>query len=286
MIVITSIAEMQSYCGSVRRRDRSLSFVPTMGALHRGHLSLCERARSKADVVAASIFVNPTQFGPKEDFSRYPRTLEADAASAETAGCDVLFAPPVEEMYPSPYYTYVAVEELGSRLCGVTRPTHFRGVATVVLKLFHIIVPDVAVFGQKDAQQVIIIKRMVKDLNLPLRIEVCPTVRERDGLAMSSRNAYLTPDERSAAPSIHQGLRSATALFERGEINAGLLKQSVEKAITGYTPLLSIEYIEIVDTATLVPLNEVKRVALLAVACRTKESNTRLIDNIILGGSL
>jgi pantoate--beta-alanine ligase len=256
-----------------------------MGALHSGHCSLVSRASSASDVVVMSIFVNPTQFGPREDFTKYPRTFEKDCALAEAAGCDIVFAPQAKEMYPDPFMTYVTVEELSGKLCGITRPTHFKGVATVVLKFFNIVAPHRAFFGQKDAQQVIVLKRMVRDLNVPVAIEVCPTVRESDGLAMSSRNVYLTPEERHAAPAIYQGLSAAAALFERGERSGTAITTAVQESIARQT-LLSIEYIEIVDTATLLPVTVCTSPALVAAACRTGESNTRLIDNIVIGGTL
>jgi pantoate--beta-alanine ligase len=212
--------------------------------------------------------------------------FDKDCAMAEAAGCAIVFTPPAEAMYPPAYCTYVTVEELGGRLCGVSRPTHFKGVTTVVLKFFNIIRPDVAYFGQKDAQQAIIIKRMVEDLNVPVRVEVCATVREPDGLAMSSRNAYLTPLERKTAPCIYEGLRTAAALFDRGERDSAMLVQVVENSIKSHASVISGDYIELVDTVSLQPLSEVRSAGLLAVACRTLQSNTRLIDNIILGGCL
>jgi pantoate--beta-alanine ligase len=286
MIVLKSISEVRRNIETLRREGRTIGFVPTMGALHEGHRSLLDRSRSRTDVTVMSIFVNPAQFGPKEDLAKYPRVFDNDCAMAEAAGCAIVFAPTAEAMYPPVYRTYVAVEELGNRLCGITRPTHFRGVTTVVLKFFNIITPDVAYFGQKDAQQVIIIKRMVEDLDVPVRVEVCPTVREGDGLAMSSRNAYLMPLERKAAPCICKGLRAAAALFERGERGATELVREVKRSIESQAPAISGEYIELVDIVTLQPLAEIGSTGLIAVACRTMESNTRLIDNIILGGSL
>jgi pantoate--beta-alanine ligase len=285
MKVITSIAEMARTSETLRSGYRAIGFVPTMGALHSGHCSLVSRASGVSDVVVMSIFVNPAQFGPREDFTKYPRTFEKDCAMAEAAGCDIVFAPQAKEMYPEHYLTYVMVEELSGTLCGITRPTHFKGVATVVLKFFNIVAPHRAFFGQKDAQQVIVLKRMVRDLNVPVAIEVCPTVRESDGLAMSSRNVYLTPEERHAAPAIYQGLSTAAALFERSEKSAAALKTAVKESIASQM-LLSIEYIEIVDTATLLPVTACTSPALVAVACRTGESNTRLIDNIVIGGTL
>ena len=286
MIVIKSISEVRRHIETLRDGGRTVGFVPTMGALHEGHRSLLDRSRSRVDVTVMSIFVNPAQFGPNEDLAKYPRIFDNDCAMAEAAGCAIVFAPSVEAMYPPAYRTYVTVDDLGNRLCGITRPTHFRGVTTVVLKFFNIIRPDVAYFGQKDAQQAIIIKRMVEDLNIPVRVEVCETVREADGLAMSSRNAYLTPLERKAAPCICKGLRAAAALFERGERDGAMLARAVESSIESQAPIISGEYIELVDTVTLQPLSAIRSAGLLAVACRTSESNTRLIDNIVIGGSL
>jgi pantoate--beta-alanine ligase len=286
MIVIKSIAEVRQYIGTLRREGRTIGFVPTMGALHEGHRSLLDRSHARVDVTVMSIFVNPAQFGPNEDLAKYPRMFDKDCAMAEAAGCGIVFAPSPEQMYPEHFGTSVAVEELGKRMCGITRPTHFRGVTTVVLKFFNIVMPDIAYFGQKDAQQAIIIKRMVEDLNVPVTIAVCPTVRESDGLAMSSRNAYLTARERNAAPCIHKGLLAAAALFERGERDAAALISAIETSLGSQAPVISGEYVELVDTITLEPLSTISTAGLLAVACRTSESNTRLIDNIILGGSL
>jgi pantoate--beta-alanine ligase len=285
MKIIKSIAEMHSFSAAARANGKTIGLVPTMGALHKGHLSLIEASRSKTSLTVMSVFVNPTQFGPKEDFGKYPRMFGADCAKAEAAGCDVVFAPEATAMYPERYHTYVTVEELGGRLCGISRPTHFRGVATVVLKFFNIVNPQVAFFGSKDAQQVIVIKRMVEDLNCPVKIEACPTVRENDGLAMSSRNAYLTPGERKAAPVIHRGLQAARALFESGERRAAELAHTVAEMYEKES-LIKKEYIEIVDTLALQPHSTVASATLIAVACRTAESETRLIDNIVVGGSL
>jgi pantoate--beta-alanine ligase len=256
-----------------------------MGALHEGHLALVAEARKRTDAVVMSIFVNPAQFGPAEDFARYPRRFEADCEKAAAAGCAAVFAPQPSAMYPDGYKTFVNVEEIGSTLCGRTRPMHFRGVATVVLKFLNIVRPDVAFFGQKDAQQAIILKRMAIDLNTGVAITVCPTVREADGLAMSSRNAYLTPAERAAAPLIFKGLSAAAAQYSCGVRNAAELTATAEKIIRSDACIVP-EYLEIVDTISLRPLAELSTTALMAVACRTGESGTRLIDNIVLGGSL
>ena len=284
MEIITSPAGMAAWSGTFRKNGATIGLVPTMGALHKGHLSLVAEARRCTDATVLSIFVNPTQFGPCEDYRRYPRMFEADCEKARVAGCSIVFAPTVSAMYPAGYKTFVEVEELGGTLCGITRPTHFRGVATVVLKLINIVRPDLAVFGQKDAQQVIVLKRMTVDLNVAVTITVCPTVREADGLAMSSRNAYLTHPERTAAPLIYKGLSAAAARYDNGERNAAELVETVKKIIAANS-LLTPEYVEIVDMMSLRPLAELSNPALMAVACRTGGSKTRLIDNIILGGS-
>jgi pantoate--beta-alanine ligase len=256
-----------------------------MGALHSGHISLLDIARRDADVTVMSIFVNPTQFGPSEDFSKYPRPFEDDCRKAETAGCDVVFSPTKEMMYPAGYNTYVSVENITGNLCGASRPGHFRGVTTVVLKLFNIVDAHTAVFGQKDAQQVLIIKRMVKDLNHPVKIIVAPIVREADGLAMSSRNVYLTKDERSEVAVIKRALDRGIYCYEQGERNASVIKNEIY-SVLNTSKMLSVEYVEIVDTVTVQPMEIISAPALIAVACRTTQSKTRLIDNAIAGGLL
>ena len=250
-----------------------------MGALHEGHLSLVRAAKAKSAVVAVSIFVNPTQFGPNEDFSCYPRNLEQDCALLEKEGVDVVFAPSAEEMYPSGAVTWVTVDGLSERLCGKSRPGHFRGVATVVAKLFNIVEPDLAFFGQKDAAQVAVIKRMVRDLNVPVQIEVCPIVREPDGLALSSRNAYLSADERKMALVLHASLQRAQKLFQDGERDAAKLAAEAKKAFL-WQPAVKLDYFEIVDPDSLVPVTAFNRKSLVAVAALV--GNTRLIDNILL----
>ena len=216
MTIKETIAAMRAGCAEARRGGKRLGFVPTMGALHPGHLSLVLAARSRCDAVAASIFVNPTQFGPHEDFSQYPRSLERDRELLEAEGVDLLFVPSVEEMYPQGAVTFVTVEGLSEKLCGRSRPGHFRGVTTIVSKLFHIVEPSVAFFGQKDAAQAVILKQMVRDLDLPVEIVVCPIVREADGLAMSSRNAYLDAEQRRAATVLHRALMQVQTLAEKG----------------------------------------------------------------------
>jgi pantoate--beta-alanine ligase len=282
---IRSAVDMKKWSKDARSKGRTIGFVPTMGALHEGHFSLLKRSKDRADATVMSIFVNPAQFGPGEDFRRYPRPLEADCEKARASGCDAVFVPEAADIYQNGYCTYVTVEGLDKKLCGVSRPDHFRGVATVVLKLFNIVAPDIAFFGHKDAQQAILLRRMAADLNVPVAIEVCPTVREADGLAMSSRNAYLSPAERAAAPIIYKGLKAALAQYEAGERDAARLVSAVETAFRE-APLIGKEYIEIVDLETLDTLTSVSAAALIAVACRTKESGTRLIDNLTVGGSL
>jgi pantoate--beta-alanine ligase len=266
-------------CRAIRSRGARLGLVPTMGALHEGHLSLVRAAREKSDVVAASIFVNPTQFGPSEDFAKYPRALENDCALLEREGVKLVFAPSVEEMYPPGAVTWVVVEGLSERLCGKSRPGHFRGVTTVVAKLFHIVEPDLAFFGQKDAAQVAIIRRMVRDLNLPVTIEVCPIVREPNGLAISSRNAYLSPQERQSAPVLYRSLRRLQTRFESGERNSASLMDTAGQ-VFGVEPAVRLDYIEVVDPETLEPETDVTKRTLVAVAAFIGQ--TRLIDNILL----
>jgi len=251
-----------------------------MGYLHEGHLSLVRRAREQCDRVVMSIFVNPLQFGPREDYDRYPRDLERDARLAREAGVDVIFHPSVEEMYPRPNLTYVTVERLSETLCGQSRPGHFRGVATVVSKLFHIVQPDRAYFGQKDIQQLRVIEQMVEDLNFPVVVEGCPIVREPDGLAMSSRNVYLSPSERQQAPVIYASLRRAQQAYAAGERDAEKLLSLVREGIS-QAPDARIDYIRLVDRYTLDDVQRVDGPAILAVAVWF--GSARLIDNIILG---
>jgi len=286
MRIITACSEMRDYSLALRRGGAAVGLVPTMGALHDGHLSLLKIACKHSDHTVMSIFVNPAQFGPSEDFDRYPRRFEEDCALAEAAGCGCVFAPSAGEMYPANYSTYVSVEGgLTDALCGASRPGHFRGVATVVLKLFNVAAPDIAVFGSKDAQQVVVIKRMAGDLNLPVRIIAAPTVREPDGLAMSSRNAYLSPAERAGAPLIYGGLAEAKRMYDGGERDAGSVRDRVA-SILAQSRLIKPEYVEIVDTKLLHPLDRIRDTVLIAAACRMLETGTRLIDNIVLGGEL
>jgi pantoate--beta-alanine ligase len=279
MKICKTIEEMRSASRDTRGEGKRFSFVPTMGALHEGHLSLVRDAKAKSDVVAVSIFVNPLQFGPTEDLAKYPRSFERDRELLEKEAVDIVFAPQPEEMYPKGAVTYVTVEGLSEKLCGRSRPGHFRGVATVVAKLFHIVEPDLAFFGQKDAAQATIIRRMVRDLNLPVEIVVCPIVRESDGLAMSSRNAYLNPQERKTALVANRSLTETKNRFDQGERNAIALI-AVGKQIVAQEPAARLDYFEIVDPVTLDPMQELTSPALVAVSVFI--GNTRLIDNILL----
>jgi pantoate--beta-alanine ligase len=279
MKICGTIHEFRSACLPLRRHGTRLGFVPTMGALHEGHLSLVRAARAQSDVVTVSIFVNPTQFGPNEDFTKYPRTFERDCKLLEKEDVDFLFAPTVEEMYPGGAVTHVVVDGLSEKLCGKSRPGHFRGVTTVVSKLFHIVEPDVAFFGQKDAAQTAIIRRMVRDLNFPVEIVVCPIVREPDGLAMSSRNAYLNPQQRRSALVLHRSLMEVQALFNHGEHIAEKLIAKGKQLVTQESSV-RLDYFEVVDPETLDPMEHVSRRALVAVAAFV--GTTRLIDNIVL----
>jgi len=281
MRIIRSVREMAQLAAQIRIGGKSIALVPTMGALHRGHLSLLATAREHADVTIMSIFVNPAQFGPSEDYSKYPRPFEEDCRKAREANCDLLFAPSAEEMYTEHHRTIVSVSGITERLCGAPRRGHFQGVTTVVLKLFNIVNPDVAVFGAKDAQQVVVLRRMGEDLNCPVRIIEAPIVREPDGLALSSRNVYLTAEERSAALYIGSGLRAAAAACLSGERRAEALAAIVRGELAR-SPLIEPEYVEIVDQTTLEPVTMVSSAALAAVACRMCQSFTRLIDNTVL----
>jgi pantoate--beta-alanine ligase len=279
MKLVTNLEEMRFLSRGERTRRGRLGLVPTMGALHDGHLSLVRAARLRSDVVAASIFVNPTQFGPTEDFAKYPRNLQSDCAMLEREGVELVFAPSVDEMYPRGAVTWVVVEGMSDRLCGRSRPGHFRGVTTVVSKLFHIVEPDLAFFGQKDAAQVAIIKRLVRDLNLPVSIEVCPIVREPDGLALSSRNSYLTQDERKSALVLHRSLMRVQEEFANGERDAAKLIESGKREFA-QAPAVLLDYLEIVDPDSLEPELTINKPVLVAVAGVL--GKTRLIDNITL----
>lgn len=280
MKIIRSIEEMRAASRSARCDGKSVGFVPTMGALHEGHLSLVRMARAQSDLTAVSIFVNPLQFGPQEDLDKYPRTFERDCELLEKEGVDILFAPSVEEMHPAGAGTYVVVEGLSDKLCGKSRLGHFRGVSTVVAKLFNIVEPDRAFFGQKDAAQVAIIRRMVRDLRLPTEIVVGAIVREKDGLAMSSRNAYLSSAQRQSALVLHRSLTRVRELFEQGERRSAILIEAGEREFAN-DPSVRFDYLEIVDPETLDPVKEISRPSLVAVAAFLEK--TRLIDNVVLG---
>jgi pantoate--beta-alanine ligase len=279
--VIRSAAEMQRRSSEWRRAGKRIAFVPTMGYLHAGHVSLLEAARGRGDISVLSIFVNPTQFGPKEDLSRYPRDLDGDLAKAAQAGVDVAFVPEPADMYPAGYQTYVEVRELQAGLCGASRPGHFIGVATVVLKLFNLVQPDVALFGEKDFQQLQVLKRMARDLNLPVEVVGMPLIREPDGLAMSSRNAYLSPDDRWRALALSRALLSAREAFANGMRDAQRLVDNARSTLH-MTDGVRLDYLELRDIETLQPLGygKVTRPAVLAVAAFV--GNTRLIDNVQL----
>jgi len=279
MRIIKTIHEMQAAAETYRRQGKIIGFVPTMGYLHEGHLSLVRIARKRADVVVLSIYVNPTQFGPHEDLEKYPRDFERDENLAQGEGVDIIFYPSNEEMYPEGYLTYVQVEHITETLCGASRPGHFRGVATVCAKLFHAVRPHFAVFGQKDAQQVVVIQRMVKDLNFDLEIVVGPIVREEDGLAMSSRNVYLSPEERRDARALHRALRLAEEMVHKGEKNAELVRQGMQRLIESKRRA-RIDYIQIVHPETLRPVKRIENRLLIVLAVFV--GTTRLIDNAIV----
>jgi len=282
MKILETIDSTRAATRAARRQGQRVGLVPTMGALHEGHMSLVRAAKEQSDYVAVSLFVNPLQFGANEDLAKYPRTLERDLDLLKQAGVDLLFAPSEAEMYPNRGATFVTVEGLSERLDGQSRPRHFRGVTTVVSKLFHILEPDRAFFGQKDAAQVAIIRRMVRDLNLPVEIVVCPIVREPDGLAMSSRNAYLNPDERKRALVLSRSLRRVEELFGQGERDAAKLEVAGRRVVVE-EPAVRLDYLAIVDPDSLEPVNPAALGALVAVAAYV--GTTRLIDNHVLGAS-
>jgi pantoate--beta-alanine ligase len=277
MQVAKTVREVRAWTKLARADGKTIGFVPTMGYFHEGHLSLMRRAKAECDMCVVSLFVNPTQFGPSEDFQRYPRDFARDAAMAESVGVDLLFAPEVEEMYPEGYQTYVEVTEVTRRLEGAARPGHFRGVATVCTKLFNIVQADRAYFGKKDYQQLKVIQRMVKDLNIPTEIVPCETVREPDGLAMSSRNVYLKPDERQAATVLYRALCAGRDAILAGERDAKKVKVLVEQVIAT-EPLVKTEYVDVADAETLEPLTDLQGEVLISLAARVGVA--RLIDNI------
>jgi pantoate--beta-alanine ligase len=279
MQTITSISDMQFHAEAFRRARKRIGFVPTMGFLHEGHLSLMQRARKENEIVAASIFVNPTQFGPKEDLERYPRDAEGDRKKCETVGVDILFMPSAAEMYPEKPSVFVTVEGISDILEGAIRPGHFRGVATVVAKLFHIVKPHQAYFGQKDFQQCAVIKRMAAGLNIDIEINVLPTVREGDGLAMSSRNAYLDPEQRQKAACIFQALTEGEELIKRGVREPEKVRQKM-CAVMLAEHGVQVDYAEVADPDTLMPLGTMQGRVVLLVAARL--GATRLIDNVLV----
>jgi pantoate--beta-alanine ligase len=278
---VTTVADVRNAVTAWRERGQRIAFVPTMGALHAGHLALVDHARKSAGKVVVSIFVNPKQFGPGEDFERYPRDLAADAEKLREAGVDLLFAPSVGEMYPPGFATTVHVAGVSEGMEGARRPGHFDGVATVVARLLGLVLPDVAVFGQKDAQQCAVVLRLVADLGLPVEILVAPIVRESDGLALSSRNAYLTNPERRAAPALFRALLVTQLVHELGEKKAEKLLHTFRLALDT-EPLLTLDTVDLVDAATLRPVEKVERPVLLAAAVTL--GRTRLIDNVVFGG--
>lgn len=279
MKVVDTIPRMLTLVKMLKKEGKSVGFVPTMGYLHEGHLSLVRAAKKHVDVVVMSIFVNPIQFGPKEDFEKYPRDFKRDEELATTAGVDIIFAPSVKEMYPDGYSTYVVVECLTETMCAGSRPGHFKGVATVVAKLFDIVRPEIAYFGQKDAQQAMVIKKMAEDLNMGIEIKMMPTVREPDGLAMSSRNVYLSPPERKDAAVLYESLKKAESLIKSGERDAKKIAAAVEGPIKA-VPTAKIDYVSITDTSRLKEVSEITGETLVALAVFI--GKTRLIDNIIV----
>ena len=276
-----TVQEIQEYTAEIKRQGRTIGLVPTMGALHEGHLTLMRAARQHCDVVIASVFVNPVQFGPNEDYAAYPRRFVADCEKLEAAGVDAVFHPEPEEMYPAGYGTYIEVgSTLTDKLCGARRPGHFRGVATVVTKLMNLARADQAFFGQKDAQQVVVIRQVVRDLNLPVTVRMVPIVREENGLARSSRNAYLSAGEREAALILSRSLQKAMDACRAGETRTAALKALVQAELAS-EPLADVDYVDCYSFPELQPIREVEGAALLAIAVRI--GKTRLIDNVILG---
>jgi len=279
-LLIRSIKEMKQVVKKLKKEGKTIGFVPTMGYLHEGHRSLMRCSKKENQITVVSVFVNPIQFGEGEDLDRYPRDLERDLQVCREEGVDFLFHPKVEEMYPEGYSTYVVVEGLTEGLCGAFREGHFKGVSTVVAKLFNIVQPDRAYFGRKDYQQLIVIKRMVEDLNMDVEVVDCPIVREEDGLALSSRNKYLSPEERRSALSLSKALFRAKELFEAGERDAEKIKEEMRKIIKSYPEVKDIQYIEIVHPHTLKPKKKAEKGDVVALAVFI--GNTRLIDNITL----
>jgi pantoate--beta-alanine ligase len=279
LIQVSTIAELRQHIREARRQGKRIGFVPTMGYLHEGHLSLVRAAREACDFVVMSIFVNPLQFGPNEDFERYPRDIERDREMARSAGVDLLFTPGVEEMYPSQVLTTVSVSRVSEPLCGKSRPGHFDGVATVVMKLFQIVQPDAAFFGQKDAQQLAVITQMVHDLSVPVEIVPCPIVREADGLAMSSRNVYLNPEERKQATVLYRSLKKAEQLLKEGTPLADIRREMI--AMIDAEPLAEIDYVEVLKYPQLESVDRAAKGEKIIFALAVRFGRTRLIDNWI-----
>lgn len=283
MKLVDSISRMATLAKILKKEGKSIGLVPTMGYLHEGHMSLVRAAKKHTDVVVMSIFVNPLQFGPAEDFEKYPRDFKRDEALASDAGVDVIFCPSVKEIYPEGYATYVSVEGLTGVLCGASRPGHFKGVTTVIAKLLNIVKPDVVYFGQKDAQQVIVIKKMVRDLNMDIEIKATPIIRERDGLAMSSRNVYLSEDERREALVLNQSLEKAVSLVKAGERDSAKIVKAMKELIAQRS-LVHIDYISVVDTKNLNDVSDISGEALIALAAFV--GKTRIIDNTTVKAGL
>jgi len=278
MEIIRTVKEMKEFSSEARRAGKTITFVPTMGYFHEGHLNLMREGRRRGDVLVISLFVNPTQFGPKEDFKSYPRDFERDRKMAEGVGVDIFFAPEASDMYPPDHQTIVRVEKVTQNLCGRSRPTHFQGVSTVVLKLFEIVMPHVAIFGEKDYQQLVTIQQMVKDLHLSIDVLGMPTVREADGLAMSSRNTYLLPDERKAAQSLYRSLQKAKELLQKGERRTDRILHEIN-GILHSESLVRIDYVQICDAHTLEDVDRIEGDVVVALAAYL--GKTRLIDNLV-----
>lgn len=281
LVIVEKVKDMKKLSEKYLKENKTIGFVPTMGFLHEGHLSLVRRAREENDIVVVSIFVNPTQFGPNEDYESYPRDFERDVKLLKELNVDVVFYPSVEEMYPKDFSTYVEETKLSRYLCGKSRPGHFRGVCTIVTKLFNIVRPTRAYFGQKDAQQFRVIKRMVRDLNMDVELVECPIVREHDGLAMSSRNIYLSGDERAQALALYNSLKLAENLIKSGERDAEVVKNAMKEFLSRYDKV-KIDYVEIVDEETLEPVKHIEGKVIVAIACWVGKA--RLIDNVIVQG--
>lgn len=279
MHIVNTIQSVREQVAKARAEKKTIGFVPTMGALHQGHISLITAAGKECDYIVVSIFVNPAQFAPNEDFDKYPRDIDTDAEICKSEGADLVFAPSVSEMYPDKNVTWVNVESITKNLCGQSRPTFFRGVTTVCTKLFNIVQPDIAFFGQKDAQQAITIKRMVRDMNMPLNIRVCPIIREPDGLAASSRNRYLSNEERKDALLLNKALTQCRQMIEQGQTKSSILIEEI-KQLLAKGKFLKPDYISIVDIETVEPIDVISQKALIAVAAQV--GTTRLIDNIIV----